>query len=64
MQHEPSIGTFPEDAEYDFQELRAQQQRAKLLFHCYVVDDVPDSDDEYYAYYGDTDGDDDDGIPS
>jgi hypothetical protein len=58
MQHEPSIATFPEDAEYDFQELRAQQLRAKLLFHCYVVDDAPDVDD-YYAYYADNDGDED-----
>jgi hypothetical protein len=56
MQHGPANGSSAQDAEYDFQELRAQQERAKLLFHCYVLDDdMADGADDYYAYYADDD---------
>lgn len=36
-------------------ELKAQQDRARLLFHCYALaedeDEDPESDDAYIAYY-------------
>jgi hypothetical protein len=41
-----------EELEYRFQELRAQQLRAKLLFHCYAPgDDADELDDVYGDYY-------------
>jgi|GEM_PF-2399717 len=40
------------EAERHFEELTAEQLKAKLLFHCYLEDDEPQEavDDEYYAY--------------
>jgi hypothetical protein len=41
----------PDEIEYRFQELRAQQLRAKLLFHCYVLGEDDELDDPYWDYY-------------
>jgi len=53
---QPSITTLEsqEDLEFRFQELRAQRERARQLFHCYAQDELNDEDageDAYYAYY-------------
>jgi len=43
-----------EELEYRFQERRAERLRAKLLFHCYAVDEDESSDeldDAYGDYY-------------
>lgn len=40
------------EAERHFEELTAEQLKAKLLFHCYLEDEPQDAiEDEYYAYY-------------
>ena len=46
----------PEEVEYRSQDLRAQQMRAQLLFHCYAVgtdDGLDDVDDPFWDYYAD-----------
>jgi hypothetical protein len=44
-----------EEQEYRCQ-LRAQQLRAKLLFHCYAVDEDDEADDDPYCdYYAEDD---------
>jgi hypothetical protein len=49
-----------EELEYRFQELRAQQARARSLFYCYAADSESDQDTEeddiYYPYYADEHG--------
>jgi hypothetical protein len=43
-------------AELRFQELRAQSERARALFHSYVDgddDDIENPEDAYYLYYAD-----------
>lgn len=57
MQQGPTNPSSREEAEYTFQELRAQQLRARQLFNCYLVEDEPleDVEDDYYvAYYEET----------
>ena len=53
MQYGPPTLSSTEEAEYYFQELRAQQLRAKQLFHCYLGEDDPieEVEDDYYPYY-------------
>ena len=52
-----------EELEYRFQELRAQQDRAKQLFYCYASAteetegaEVGLDEDAYYSYYADEHG--------
>ena len=51
MQYGPPSSS--DEVEYYFQELRAQQLRARQLFNCYLGDDpLEEADDDYYcAYY-------------
>lgn len=53
MQYGPPILNSSDEAEYYFQELRAQQVRARQLFNCYLGEDedLLDEADDYYAYY-------------
>lgn len=52
MQNGPPAPSATEEAEYCFQELRAQQLRAKQLFNCYMdEDEAPEDPDDYYAFY-------------
>lgn len=51
----------PEELEYRFQELRAQQERAKQLFYCYAdetdgPEEVLEEQDAYFSYYADEHG--------
>jgi len=55
MQPSTTTPDPPEELEFRFQELRAQRERARQLFHCYAQDELNDEDpseDVYYAYYG------------
>jgi len=53
MHFGPPIPSQVVEAERHFEELTAEQLKAKLLFHCYLGDDEPqeETEDEYYAYY-------------
>lgn len=52
MLYGPPILNSSEEAEYYFQELRAQQVRARQLFNCYLEEEeIVDDADDYYAYY-------------
>ena len=53
MDHGQLIYTSREEAEYYFQELTAQQLRARQLFSCYLEENPLEEADEdyYYAYY-------------
>lgn len=52
MHYGPPAPSATEEAEYSFQELRAQQLRAKQLFYCYLeVEEAPEDLDDYYAFY-------------
>jgi hypothetical protein len=56
MQYGPPRQGSAEEAEYYFQELRAQQLRAKQLFHGYLGEDAPldDAEDDDFNYYEDS----------
>ena len=41
MQYEPPMQSSADEAEYEFQELRAQRMRAKQLFFGHLGDDAP-----------------------
>jgi hypothetical protein len=53
MHFGPPILNQVVEAERHFEELTAEQLKAKLLLHCYLEDDEPQEapDDEYYADY-------------
>jgi hypothetical protein len=53
MHFGPPIPSQVEEAERHFEELTAEQLKAKLLFHCYLEDEEPQDvvEDDYYSYY-------------
>ena len=53
MQYGPPRQGSAEEAEYYFQELRAQRLRATQLFHGYQGEDAPldDVEDDYFPNY-------------
>jgi hypothetical protein len=54
MHFGPPIPSQVEEAERHFEELTAEQLKAKLLFRCYLEDEEPQGavdDDAYYSYY-------------
>jgi hypothetical protein len=52
MHFGPPILSQVVEADRHFEELTAEQLKAKLLLHCYLEDDEPQeaTDDEYGAY--------------
>jgi hypothetical protein len=58
MQYGPPMQSSAEEAEYYFQELRAQRLRAKQLFYGYVSDDAPpeEVEDDYFPFYEESAG--------
>ena len=58
MQYGPPMQSSAEEAEYYFQELRAQRLRAKQLFYGYVGDDAPldEVEDDYFPFYEESAG--------
>ena len=54
MHFGPPIPSQVEEAERHFEELTAEQLKAKLLFHCYLeVEEEPQEivEEDYYSYY-------------
>jgi hypothetical protein len=53
MQYGPPMQSSADEAEYYFQELRAQRHRAKQLFYGYSGDDAPldEVEDDYFPVY-------------
>lgn len=53
MHFGPPIPSQVAEAERHFDELTAEQLKAKLLFHCYLEEEEPQEAayDEYYEYY-------------
>lgn len=51
MHFGPPIPSQVEEAERHFEELTAEQLKAKLLFHCYLEDEEPQEPVDDYSYY-------------
>ena len=51
MHFGPPIPSQVVEAERHFEELTAEQLKAKLLLHCYLEDDEPQETPDDYAYY-------------
>jgi hypothetical protein len=58
MQYGPPMQSSAEEAEYYYQELRAQRLRAKQLFYGYVGDHAPldEVEDDYFPFYEESAG--------